>query len=801
MRTKRSALIGVWLIAIIVCVAVVAQTRIHTDMTAFLPHSASLADQVLTEQVKNGVGSRLILLAIEGAQPGTLSKLSKALAARLRKEPAFVSVSNGDQASFARTRKFFWKNRYLLSPDVAATRFTVHGLHVALEDDLGLLDSDMGVLFQQMLPGDPTGELLTLTQRLQGTKGPYTRNGVWFSAKEHRALLMAHTRAPGFDIDAQQRALATINRAFRRTKNAVPGAAHVRLLETGPAVFAVSSRDTIKRDATRLSLLAVAVVVSLLLFAYRSPRVLLLGALPVASGALAGIAAVSLDFGFIHGVTLGFGVTLLGESIDYAIYLFTQTGSEDSASDTLGRIWPTLRLGALTSITGFSVMLFSRVIGFAQLGLFSITGLVAAACVTRFILPHLVPKSFFAVGAGILGRPLLAVIRHRRPLRILVALLALAGVASLIAHRGGFWDEDLSNLSPIPAAELKLNADLRRDMGVPDSRYFVVFHTSDEQEALEKSERITQVLRHLVAQHVLGGFEAPSQVLPSNKMQRERQAALPAVNVLRARFSQALDGTPFRPNIFAPFFNDVAAARRAPLLTPAVLPATLRLELRSMLFQRNKGWDTIVPLRSVSDPTRVAAGIAASKEPDLEFVDLNRQTDQLLRTYQREATLLASIGSLAVVALLLVGLRSLRRVIAVTAPLAASVVLTAALLTVGGGKLSIFEVVGFLLIVAVGSNYCLFFERQHRHPESETRSTASIVLANLCTVSAYGVMSFSHIPVLHDIGATVAIGTFLSLFFSAVLSTGGPPGCATTKHKRTHLSILLWKGRDELPLP
>jgi predicted exporter len=44
------------------------------------------------------------------------------------------------------------------------------------------------------------------------------------------------------------------------------------------------------------------------------------------------------------------------------------------------------------------------------------------------------------------------------------------------------------------------------------------------------------------------------------------------------------------------------------------------------------------------------------------------------------------------------------------------------------------------------------------------------VLANLCTVSAYGLMSFSNIPVLHDIGKTVATGTFLSLVCAAVLS-------------------------------
>ena len=75
-----------------------------------------------------------------------------------------------------------------------------------------------------------------------------------------------------------------------------------------------------------------------------------------------------------------------------------------------------------------------------------------------------------------------------------------------------------------------------------------------------------------------------------------------------------------------------------------------------------------------------------------------------------------------------------------------------------------------MLIVAVGSNYCLFFERQGRDSEHRERSVASLALANLCTVIGFGLLSFSGIAVLHDIGITVALGAFLSLFFAAVLS-------------------------------
>ena len=92
-------------------------------------------------------------------------------------------------------------------------------------------------------------------------------------------------------------------------------------------------------------------------------------------------------------------------------------------------------------------------------------------------------------------------------------------------------------------------------------------------------------------------------------------------------------------------------------------------------------------------------------------MDLIRESDRLMAIFQRKAVVLAATGSLAILALLFAGLRSVRRVASVAAPLVTAVAVTAALLTLEGGKLSIFMVTGFLLTVAVGSNYCLFFER------------------------------------------------------------------------------------------
>lgn len=771
MRSRRVA-VSLWLLFLFCASVVVARTQLRTDMGSFLPRSSSQAQQVLIGQATNGAASRVVLLAIEGAPPATLAALSKTLALRLRQDKAFSDVSNGDQASIAALRDFVWKNRYLLSHTVTAERFTADGLHAALVNDLALLGSDMAPLVQQSLPSDPTGEMLTLLDSMMGQSGPPTRDGVWLSRDERRALLMVHTLAAGFDVDAEAQALSSIERAFDMVRGDLPEAKDARLLESGPPVFAVSTRNTTVKDASRLSILATGITASLLIFAYRSLLSLVLGLLPVATGALAAVAGVSLGFGYVHGITLGFGVTLIGESVDYAIYLLTQTRRGDTPSATMVRLWPTLRLCALTSIAGFAVMLFSDFTGFAQLGLFSILGLVAAVGTARFVLPQLLPQHFFAAGAGVLGRPLIRVMAWRSRLRPVVGLVVLGGIAALAFHRGGFWDNDLSNLSPIPPPMQALDRTLRGDLGVPDLRYFIVFHAETQQSALAESERVDSALRALQSRGRIAGYTLPSAILPSADRQQARKAALPDGDTLRARFQQALTGVPFRAGSFEPFFADVAAARAGPLITRANLPPTLALELDSTLVPQDRGWEVIAPLRQVADPAGISATLGGLGIRGLQLVDLNSESDQLLQKFQREATGLAIVGTSAIVILLLFALHSPVRVISVVAPLAAALVLTAAVLTFGGAKLSIFMIVGFLLTVAVGSNYCLFFERAYHDAESQTRSVASVALANLCAVSAYGVLALSHIPVLHDIGETVALGTFLSLFFAAILSTG-----------------------------
>ncbi len=776
-RTRRGGkAIAWWLAFMLACAIIISRSQFTADLSAFLPRSPTPAQQLLLEQIRDGLASRLILVGIEGADAPGRARLSKEIARRLRADNIFVSVSNGEPVNAERDQAFLFDHRYLLSPLVTPERFTPEGLHAALSDNITLLASPAGLLAKRLLPRDPTGEMLGLLAQLRGGPRPAMTDGAWASRDGTRALMLMQTRASGSATDAQQAAMQAIRLAFASSAAASPGA---KLLMTGPGVFSVTSRETIKHQLSRLSLISVALIAALLLLVYRSLSALLLGFLPVISGALAGIAAVSLGFGSVHGITLAFGTALIGEAVDYSIYLFVQSDPSGTGQQTwIARYWPTVRLGVLTSIAGFASLLLSGFPGLAQLGLYSIAGLVTAAAVTRWILPRLLPASFRIHDATAFGRVLSPLLRHAGKLRWPAAIVLLLAGAILVDQRGTLWNDKISSLSPVSQADVALDASLRADLGAADARYLVVVSGADRESVLRSAEQVTTILQAQVAQGELAGFESPSRYLPSTAKQRSNQASLPPPDVLRARLALAVQDLPVHAQLFAPFLADVATARSQPLLQAADLHGTsMAMALDALLIEQDRHWSGLLPLATAKDSSIDAPRLRAAlaKLPDVLLVDMKAESDQLYSGYLHEAILLSLGGLLMIIILLLWALRSPRRVAGVIAPLAAAVITVSAALALSGQQLIILHLVGLLLVVAVGSNYALFFDRGPRSTVHaiEPRTLASMLLANLTTVAGFGLLACSQVSVLQALGVTVAPGVILALIYSAVFARQG----------------------------
>ena len=137
--------------------------------------------------------------------------------------------------------------------------------------------------------------------------------------------------------------------------------------------------------------------------------------------------------------------------------------------------------------------------------------------------------------------------------------------------------------------------------------------------------------------------------------------------------------------------------------------------------------------------------------------------------YRQETLTFAALGALCIVALLSWQLRSARRALHIVLPLAAAVVVTAAALVVLGKALTLFHLVALLLVVGIGSNYALFFERTRNDGRERMHTVLALTLCCTTTIVAFGLLALSATPVLRAIGGTVALGAVIALVYCAVL--------------------------------
>jgi predicted exporter len=779
MRSRFLPLL-IWLAFVATALTIALRADYKADITAFLPKSPTADQRLLVDQLKDGAVSRMVLIGIDGRDPQQLANASKLIGQVLRADPQFTFIANGEAIGIEADGRFLTQHRYHIR-DTGAS-WSSEALTQSLQAAKLSLAQSTGLFTKDLLPIDPTGEVMRSIEQLAEQNSTPQLNGVWMvpltgsQAATHRVLLIGQTKAAGIDLDGQQVAVDAIQTAFAKANTNQS----VTLQLSGPGVFSALSRDRIKRDATVFSTVATAMVVLLIAWVYRSPTVMALGLLPVATGVVTGIAAVALTFGSVHGITMGFGATMIGEAVDYAVYLFTMHGMKRNegtdARSTMQRIWPTLRLGVVLSVIGFAALLLADFPGLQQLGVFSVAGLVAAVLTARWVLPPLVPNAFH-IHAPPFAQGLTRVVATAPRYRMLASATLFGVLALMLAFAYGkqtqLFADNLTSINPISQAEQKLDEAMRSALGAPDVRFALVAQQSTLERALQTAEQGEALLQRLRDYKQLTGYQSPTQFLPSEAAQRSRLARLPDAAALAPRIAQAAQAAGFESSLFAELPAKLQAIKHGgQLITGDSLKGTnLAAQVDSLLAVKSGEVTAMLPIQGLTPQGELAlrATLAMSQTdlPNLRLIDLKTESDNLYQTYRRQAVLFALLGVIAITAVLVVVRRSLARGLRLMLPLVLAVALTAALLIALGISINIFHIVAFLLVIGVGSNYALFFDEPEVNSDVQT-VTVSLMVCSLSTMFGFGILAFSSMPVLQAIGGTVAIGALLSLILSAV---------------------------------
>lgn len=774
-----------WLIFFLLCSWIIFNADYRTDLSIFLPSEPNQKEVMLLGQLQNGAANRILLIGIEGSDTASLAQIGKSFAGNLRNNVTFSHVLNNQNLTDPVEQELIYTYRYLLSSNTSAELYTSQSLATVIYGNLMELSAS-DIFSKSLFMRDPTGELIALINRLKPMKSPRIIDGQWFSDSGERALLLVQLASAGTDIKSQEAALQLMQNGFkevvksfkRQSRENVQKTENIKILISGPASFAVSTQNIIKEEASRLSSLGLLLIIAILLYVFRNLKLLFVGLLPVFSGVIAGIAAVNLSFGSIHLMTIGFGITLIGESIDYSIYFLLQRSQTKENSDTNTSFWRTVSLGVLTSICGFSTMLFSGFTGLMQLAVFSISGLLVAILCTRWILPTLLPEQLCIYDLNPVGSWLRQITKKVHNFRYLVWFLTLGAVLLIGSRQDYLWSYELNDLSPIPSVLLDLDGELRVDMDAADVRHMLLLQGKTEEQVLQRCEQFLKRLDELVAQNLLGAYRAPCVYLPSQAKQIQRQQVLPDQKQLKQMLQEAHHALPISVQNLQGFVEDVAKSKTLPLLRADKLEnSTLGMTLGVTLYAVKVGEDPIyhalIQLQAPLQDGKVEninhemlkAKLLDLLDEQSVLLDLKDDFNSIYKTYLNKILKYSAAGFIAIIFLLLIALRSLQKTFFVILPLVCAILFVVAFLHLLGSQLNLLNIIGLLLVFAVGSNYALFFS------SSQSNMTmASLLLATTTTIIGYGVLIFSQIPVLQTIGITVGTGVFLALVFSALMA-------------------------------
>jgi predicted exporter len=729
------------------------EAKLSTNILDLIPAAEQSVETGLVRGFASNIQARVMLFALHDPQKTETPPLDAAqrFAAELRRSPAFAEAVVVGDASGERElgqqvfeHRFEWllpswlgeREREFARTGQPAGTFSAWLARRSAAELERFLNRPEAAAMQELVPRDPLLLVPGLVERARLLGAPGASSG-------GHALVWARIKDSPFTDEGQGPVFAAIDQAIAATRAAHPG---VGLRWTGVNRFAAASRARIEREIGLLNTLSVAAVLGVsCLFVRRILRLLHL--VPVILLSIAGAWTVStMVFDRLHILVFVIGSLLSGVAIDYGFYIYMQPPlqPDEPYGRKLRRILKPLLASCLTTVIGFSLLLFSELPLIRQIGLFVSAGLLCALGAAML---------YF----GQLDRPLLegrsfggmARMRDGSPGRwIGRGAFAVAAAIAIFGPLRLQWRDDVRQLD-LPAPELHANeAGLRRLFGESPDRSLYLTHGATLAAARERLEKFLEY-RAATAPGVAAA--SAGLLLPTEEDWRALPRRIQSLSNFAAEFGAALAQHGFTPESFEPFFAAWNELRtRPPASDHASLAAGLSRALTGPLaLLSNVGTAPFWFLTVVDQPAD------ANPPADLQTLGLNQlQSLNDLFTRYRWSALRLSLTGLGLVIFSVFLIYPPRRGFRIALIPAGSCFFVFGVLGLAGHTLNLFHLLGAFLGVCLSHNYAIFSSdnaaRGHAPP-------VPVRLSAFCTAASFGVLGFSRIPVIHALGLTVSL--------------------------------------------
>ncbi|MGH8841424.1 MAG: MMPL family transporter [Advenella sp.] len=537
----------------------------------------------------------------------------------------------------------------------------------------------------------------------------------------------------------------------------------VRVLMAGGAIYSAQGKAEGGQESTWMSITGSILTILFLLLMFRSSRILLL-ALPVAAGLLAGFAACIALLGSIHILTLIIGTSLVGLVVDFPLHWLSH-----ATLDARWQPWPAVRrvsrpfiISLAVTVTGYLFLLLTPLPILQQTAVFSSAAVLSTFLFTRLLLPALFNHWQPRPTPGLM--PLLDTLRRSirsageriRHTPLLAILLLVVAASGLYLSN---WQDDIRNWVNTPQQLLTQAIQVGRLTGIePTSQYFIV-QAADQESLLQTEQRLSARLDTLVAQGRLRNYRALSQWVNPASEQQALKATLAALS------QQPQAWAPLRALGVPDSALQAELKRRQdqPVLTiEQSLRGTLAEPWRDLWLGSDEQGrpSSMITMNGLQDPSVLPA--LTQHIPGVSLVDQRSHINSLFAQTRLEAIMLKllsyTVGFLILYRVF--GTRPALRILLV--PLSASLTVMS-LSGLIGMPLNLFCIFGLLLVTAIGIDYAVYAYTPTLPAEEKT---AGIFMTSVTTMITFGLLYFSSTPAVATFGLSVVLGVLCNVIYT-----------------------------------
>jgi predicted exporter len=755
---------------------------LQTNLLALLPATeADATAEEAVDKLASALGDRTVFL-VSSNNPVQAKAAAKQLGASLSASGAFRSVTATlPPFDFAQIGALYLPSRFglLTSADRAQLASEPNNLHDALVRRL--YAPTEGPLATQ-LGDDPFGWLEHWLDALPlSTSNLQIEDNLLVAHRGASTSVMVLATLPGsaYETHTQRAVLAAVAHSETDLKLTFPD---VTLARTGAVFYAQAARSGSEHEMHEIGIVSVCGIALLMLWIFRSPKLLLLGFVSTALGIVGALATTLLVFGQLHLLTLVFGASLIGEAVDYSIQYFVVYLGSNSASQ---RDWdaqrgarsvlPALTVALTTSLLGYAILACAPFPALKQIACFAIAGITIAFASVLSLLPTLLtsaptrsPQYLFKAAAMMLDQ-WRTCIGGRRTFWVASAVL-IASVPGWLQLQS---DDDIHLLIQRDPSLVAQEREITRAVGVDNTTQFFLVRGDTPETVLERAEALGVKLDALSGTAQVGGWQSVTSFVPSTKQQRATRTLLvnrvfndPAA--LRAILLRA----GFKDDVADAWLSDFSKSAPNLLTVNSWLAAPWSQPFRHLWLGPTSAttheFAAVVIPQSVTPTNEPALIETAHSLPGVSFVDKVASVSKLFGEYRANAAIWLA-GALLLVLLLLMLRYRPRGGLAATLPVLLAVGVTLAVFGYAHIPFTLFNWLALMLVLGVGANYAVFLrEGTQRKNANPGAVWTGVLLSSATTLLSFGMLGMSSMPALRSFGATLSLGILVSVLLAPI---------------------------------